>query len=159
MQSEAKRKYREKNKDKINAKNREYYYRTIEYQKEKSKKWNQNNPEKSCEKSKRWNRNNPEKAMFTRTKARAKMRGIEFTISREDIIIPSHCPVFHIPLVVSEGRMQENSPSLDRIDSSKGYIPGNVIVVSLRANHLKGDGTPDELIRIGTFFKSYGYDV
>lgn len=43
------------------------------------------------------------------------------------------------------GVKQDDSYSLDRIDSSKGYIKGNVWVISLRANRIKNDSTPDEL--------------
>lgn len=37
------------------------------------------------------------------------------------------------------------SPSLDRIDSSKGYVKGNVRVISARANMLKNNATVEEL--------------
>jgi hypothetical protein len=37
------------------------------------------------------------------------------------------------------------TPSLDRIDSSLGYVKGNVWVISWRANHIKTDATLDEL--------------
>ena len=37
------------------------------------------------------------------------------------------------------------APSLDRIDSSKGYIVGNISVISLRANMLKNNATLNEL--------------
>jgi hypothetical protein len=42
-------------------------------------------------------------------------------------------------------RLQRRNYSLDRIDSSKGYIKGNVWVISLRANRIKNDSTPQEL--------------
>jgi hypothetical protein len=41
------------------------------------------------------------------------------------------------------------SPSLDRIDPSRGYIPGNVQVISNRANLLKRDGTLREIVLLG----------
>jgi len=47
--------------------------------------------------------------------------------------------------------MGPNSPSLDRIDNSKGYVKGNVIVVSWRYNSLKKDGTPAELVAVALF--------
>jgi hypothetical protein len=42
----------------------------------------------------------------------------------------------------------------DIIDNSQGYIPGNVILISRRANRLKGDATPDELQKLAKFYNS-----
>jgi len=155
---EYKRKYRENNRDTHNAKNREYYYSNIEKQKEKAKRYYENNREKVNERHKKWmsewNKNNPKKAMFTRAQARARRKGIEFNITLEDITIPTHCPIFGLPLFSSKGKKTINSPSLDRIDNNKGYIKGNIIVISEKANSIKNIGTPEELIRIGMFFKS-----
>ena len=74
--------------------------------------------------------------MWSRAKYRAKQKGLEFNITKEDIIIPDTCPLLGTPM---------ESPSLDRIDSSKGYIKGNVWVISNRANTLKNDATLSEL--------------
>jgi hypothetical protein len=79
---------------------------------------------------------------------RAKEKGIEFTITRDDFTIPQHCPYLGVPLWEhdDEGRtVWLNQPSLDRIDPSKGYIPGNVQVISVRANRAKSDLTAEEL--------------
>ena len=38
------------------------------------------------------------------------------------------------------------SPSLDRIDSTKGYVPGNVWVISNKANRMKSNAAAEELI-------------
>lgn len=46
----------------------------------------------------------------------------------------------------------DNSPSLDRIKNDAGYIKGNVVVVSHRANRMKGDSTPEELRRLSDFY-------
>jgi len=156
--TEAKRKYREENRETLRAKDREYYRNNIEKQREKAKRYYENNRDKVNERHKKWmsewNKNNPKKAMFTRAQARARRKGIEFSISLEDIAIPTHCPIFGLPLFSSKEKKTINSPSLDRIDSSKGYVRGNIIVISEKANSIKNIGTPDELIRIGMFFKS-----
>lgn len=39
----------------------------------------------------------------------------------------------------------DDSYSLDRIDSSRGYVKGNIWVISLRANRIKNDSTVEEL--------------
>jgi hypothetical protein len=154
------KKYKDKNRDILNAKERERYHNNIERQREKGRLYAKNNPEKSNERQKRWNRNNPETAMFKRAKQRARLKNIEFTITLEDIIIPIECPVFGIPLSISIGRMSDNSPALDRIDPNKGYIKGNVMVISNRANQIKGFGTSDEHMKIAMFMKqSCNYDT
>lgn len=87
--------------------------------------------------------------MWRRAKARCKKSGREFTIVVEDIVIPSHCPILGIPLVCKTGRSggDPNSPSLDRIDSTKGYTPDNIVVVSHLANMMKSSATPEQLIK------------
>jgi hypothetical protein len=44
-----------------------------------------------------------------------------------------------------ENGLQDNAASIDRIDSTKGYLPGNVQVISYRANILKQNATLHEL--------------
>ena len=51
--------------------------------------------------------------------------------------------------------MKDNSPSLDRIDSSKGYTPDNVWVISRRANIIKHDATLEELLLISKNLGEY----
>lgn len=84
--------------------------------------------------------------MLTTSKNRAKTEGLDHTITVEDIIIPRVCPVLGIELEIGKGKNNPSSPSLDRIDSSKGYTPDNVWVISYRANTLKNNATPSELI-------------
>ena len=43
---------------------------------------------------------------------------------------------------------REDSPSLDRLDSSLGYTPENVWWISYRANRLKNDSTLEELEKL-----------
>ena len=97
---------------------------------------------------------NPEARLLTQAKSRAKKNSFEFNITKEDIIIPKICPVLGIKLVVrSNGLAQDDTPSLDRINNDKGYVKGNIIVVSWRANMIKNKGTPDEHQRIADFYK------
>lgn len=95
---------------------------------------------KSCrvEKSKEeWAKKPYQLKMFNRAKSRALQRGIEFTITVEDIPnIPERCPVMARPM---------DTPSLDRIHPWKGYVPGNIRIISNRANMLKSDATVEEL--------------
>lgn len=90
---------------------------------------------------------NPSEALYRIAKGRAKRRGYEFTIELSDITVPDKCPVLGIALYSNRGkgtRQSDNSPTLDRVDNSKGYIKGNVQVISWKANQLKSNGTLDE---------------
>jgi hypothetical protein len=87
--------------------------------------------------------------LWQRAKQRARRDGREFTIFPEDIHIPDVCPVLGTPLLVGGTYTKRaNSPSLDRIDNSKGYTPDNICVISNRANNLKNDATPEEMRRV-----------
>jgi len=68
----------------------------------------------------------------------------EWTVEFGDLEFPTHCPMLGTELDYFAERTQENSVSFDRVDSSKGYIKGNVIVCSWRANRIKNDGTAEE---------------
>jgi hypothetical protein len=78
-----------------------------------------------------------EQLLYKSAKARAKREGIPFSITIEDIKVPAICPILEIPIIRGTGRQTHNSPSLDKIDPSLGYVPGNVAVISFRANALK----------------------
>jgi len=94
----------------------------------------------------------PEAHLLTRAKHRAKEQGIEFDLTIEDIVIPDRCPYLDIPIVNGAGTgvmNPRNTASLDRINPDKGYVRGNVIVVSYLANAVKQNLHPMELVRLG----------
>lgn len=91
--------------------------------------------------------------MVAAARKRAKAKGIPFCISARDLVIPAICPVLAIPLAVGDGRPSDASPSLDRIVPALGYVKGNVVVISMRANRLKSDATVDELRALADFFE------
>lgn len=93
----------------------------------------------------------PETHMLTRVKRRAKERNLAFDLSVTDIHIPQTCPILGIALFIGDGAATDNSPELDRIDNSMGYVRGNVHVISRRANRIKSDATADELALIASF--------
>lgn len=96
----------------------------------------------------------PEVHMLARIKARAKAKGWAFNLTAEDITIPKRCPILGIPLVVGDGTADDNSPELDRINNRKGYVRGNVHVISRRANRIKNDATLAELEKIASYLRS-----
>jgi hypothetical protein len=95
--------------------------------------------------------------IWKRAKRRAEEKGIPFTITLNhlnDMTIPITCPVLGISMKKGYSNKQsDNSLSIDRIDSKKGYEPGNIMFISWRANRLKNNATEDELIKIGEFYK------
>jgi hypothetical protein len=93
-------------------------------------------------------------SILMRVKSRAKNHGIPFSLKESDILpLPTHCPVLHVPLSYDARQGPNfNSPSLDRIDPRQGYVPGNVVVVSWRANVLKRDATVKELRSLLEFY-------
>lgn len=104
---------------------------------------------------KTWWKSRPEKYIWTAARKRAEKRGIEFTIEPEDIIIPERCPIFDTPLgEVHNGKDRENSPCLDRIDNTKGYVKGNISVISFKANRLKSNLTVEILERLMNYVSS-----
>lgn len=78
-------------------------------------------------------------------KHRAKRDQLDFNIEVNDIKIPEFCPVLGIKLEINKGGVGPNSPSLDKIISNKGYVKGNVRIISHRANWLKNNSNKDEL--------------
>lgn len=88
--------------------------------------------------------------MFHRAKQRARLKNIPFTITLTDIVIPSFCPILGLELIRNKGGKQAlpNSPSLDRINPNLGYVPGNVRVISFRANTIKNNATKDEIYKV-----------
>lgn len=90
-------------------------------------------------------KNNIIHAMWKRAKDRAIKYNYDFNITEDDIIIPKVCPLLNIPIFCGDKDNYENSPSLDRIDNNKGYIKGNVWVISKKANSMKNSATFNEL--------------
>jgi hypothetical protein len=100
----------------------------------------------------------PAKLMHGNKKRHARALGIEFDIDKSDIVIPERCPVLDIPLKmhVGSGRAgpRPDSPSLDRIDPARGYVKGNVQVISGLANAMKNNATPEQLLKFADWISA-----
>lgn len=79
--------------------------------------------------------------MFWGARQRASEKNLPFDIEPEDIIVPILCPILNTPMP----RGTSYAPSLDRIDPLKGYVKGNIQVISWKANVMKNDATKEEL--------------
>ncbi len=91
--------------------------------------------------------------MLKNARRRAKDCGVPFSITEADCIVPAVCPILGIPLFRGKGQngFSDNSPSLDRIIPELGYVPGNVCVISYRANRIKSDASRAELHAIADY--------
>lgn len=85
--------------------------------------------------------------LLKRAKERAKKLNLEFDLTEDDIIVSAFCPILGIPLRVNTGLIggRNDSPSIDRKDSTKGYVKGNVWVISQLANQMKSNATTEQL--------------
>ena len=93
-------------------------------------------------------------------RARAIENGLEFNLKTYKDLpkIPKYCPILKTPFKVgalkgSNGGGTDNSPSLDRIDNSKGYIKGNVQIISRKANQMKSNANFEEIEMLYKYMK------
>lgn len=84
--------------------------------------------------------------ILAQLKQNARKRGQEFRLVPADILpLPTHCPVFGFELSYGGKSCSDSLASVDRRDSKIGYLPGNVAIISYKANRLKGEATVDEI--------------
>lgn len=118
--------------------------------------------EKGRKRVARWHAADPKRAWaiasISAAKRRAAEKGIDFALDYRFIlsIAPETCPATGRRLVY-EGHGTSgptpNSPTIDRLDSSRGYVPGNVAVISHIANRLKSNATLEEIKRLAAWLE------
>jgi hypothetical protein len=93
--------------------------------------------------------------MLGNARMRAVEHGVPFDLHARDIWpFPNECPILGKPFASpGNGVLSDNSPSLDRLIPSRGYVRGNVLVISHKANRIKNNATPDELRAVSRFMK------
>lgn len=84
--------------------------------------------------------------MLKAAEKRALRYEVPFNLSKEDIVIPKVCPILEIEIIPGNKNNYLQSPSLDRIDNSKGYTKDNVRVISSLANTMKNCATREQLL-------------
>lgn len=85
--------------------------------------------------------------MWLEAKSRAKVKNLEFSIEESEIKWNDICPVLGINITFERGKGRggdDSSPSLDRINNLKGYVSGNVRLISNKANKLKNSMTRED---------------
>jgi hypothetical protein len=129
--------------------------------KEKKKNWSEDQLKayKAQRKASRRNNKlniNPERWIWQSAKRRSTKKGLEFNLDVSDIIIPETCPIYDIKLEFSiTGNTKHNSPSIDRVDNNKGYIKGNVRIISYIANSRKGNITLEQAKNLYLYMKKH----
>ncbi len=136
--------YREKNRDVLREKKKFYRQQRIEHYREMDKK----SREKQFE-----NEDFRKQSIIRNCKYRAKAKNIPFDLDWKEIEWPTHCPILNVELDYSRKPWSLNSPSVDRIDNSKGYLLNNCKIVSLRGNRLKSDFTEKEILLVLNYMR------
>jgi hypothetical protein len=130
---------------------REASHRYVERNREANRRWYEANQDKAKEGCRRWRRENVERAMLGQARNRARRRGQECIITEADVgalIAAGVCAITGLPFVLEwDGPSVKNpwAPSLDRLDVTRGYVPGNVRAVCWIVNHMRGD-YPDDVL-------------
>ena len=107
----------------------------------------------------KWDRENPFQKLLNNCRYRAKKKGLDFDLDLKYLksIDKDVCPYLNVPIAfnlpkIRVGQANPNAKSIDRIDSSKGYVKGNVIICSWKANRLLSDATAQELLVLASNF-------
>lgn len=89
------------------------------------------------------------RAAYSDAKKRAERNGMAFSLAARDVLQLMQgavvCPYLGWLLTFEQGPKARTLASLDRIDSAKGYVQGNIQVVSYLANLMKSHATDEEL--------------
>jgi hypothetical protein len=88
---------------------------------------------------------------LAKTRERAVAQNLPHDIDLEHLesIATDECPVFKTPFVWGQGKGRHPyRPSVDRIIPELGYVKGNVVFISLKANVIKQDVTEKELYAV-----------
>lgn len=96
---------------------------------------------------------NRSRELFNEVRNRAIKKNIPFEltldVAREMLDRTSVCPYLGIEMNSGDSRM-DHRKSFDRVDPSKGYEMTNVVVCSNRANRIKNDASPAELMLLAS---------
>jgi len=89
----------------------------------------------------------PEKKLLQRAKSNSRSRKLEFNLELSDIVIPKLCPYLGVELLTEhEHSKHQLYATNDRIDSTMGYVKGNLQIISKLANIMKNNSTEEQLI-------------
>ena len=135
-----------------------------EKEKARRRKYTATHPEQTKEQWQKWKEKTNSlgsDAFFTdrlsTIRGRAREKGHDFNITKKYLkdIFPKDkkCPALGIEFQLGSQGGRSTSPSVDRIDNSKGYIKGNIVWVSSLANMIMTSATPQQVLDVAYFFK------
>lgn len=107
-----------------------------------------------CDKQRVYTRDK-RKVLLNAAKKRSKDSNLEFNLELDDIILPKKCPILGIKLQFNIGKAEDNSYSIDRINNTKGYIKGNIQIISFKANTIKNNASLLEIEKVYLYMKQY----
>lgn len=147
---EERKRYREENKDRFSPMYKELNAKwrgsNLERIKCRQAEYYHNNKEEISTRKRAASNSFPEKRMWNNARRRARERGTDFDLDVSDIVVPSVCPYLLEPFSGVDGKgCKPFSMSLDRIDNTKGYVKGNVEVISKAANSIKLNHSLEDL--------------
>lgn len=98
-----------------------------------------------AQKQQDWYRKDIRQRLLDRAKERSKKLELTCDLEIDDIVIPTKCPLLETPFKYGSRHDKWQTYSLDRIDNSKGYVKGNVWVITHMANTMKSQASSKEL--------------
>ena len=127
-----------------------------------NKKWNDSEKAKAAKQA--WKDRDPKRAWAVyatgTAKGRATLRGLPFNLTSSYVlsITPDRCPVFDTPFTfMGNSKLGPTSASIDRLDPALGYVEGNVVVVSVKANAIKNAYGANDIRRVADWLAEKGY--
>ena len=102
-----------------------------------------------------WRRRNPFKFKCSSKRQDCSKRGIPFDLTPEylESIWTGQCAILEVEMNILSHKDSLYAPQLDRIEPDKGYVEGNVVWLSRRANNIKGNATIEELAAVLKWMK------
>lgn len=97
------------------------------------------------------------RTMLRNARKRAKEKNLDFNLTIQHMrnLYVSHCPITGHPLIWETHQgFSPDSPSLDRTNSDKGYVIGNVQIVSHRGNTWKNNMCLDDAAKVVQYLQS-----
>ena len=91
-------------------------------------------------------------------RARSAAKGLPCDVDKAYVyaILTDNCPVFGTPFVfIGAGKVCNDSPTVDKIDPARGYVRGNIVIISQRANAIKSNATWKQIRRVADWLRTF----